>query len=128
MAKDLVAATVRCDEAAPAVVREAISHLDGVERTVMEDVKLVASELVTNAVRHSSCASDEFLNVRVTGDGWWRISVFDPGRSRGIAEITNRPPAVGGMGLKVVDKLASTWGAARRAHGYEVWAVLEAET
>jgi anti-sigma regulatory factor (Ser/Thr protein kinase) len=128
MAETLTDLTVSCDEAAPAVVRAAISQVHGVDRPVLEDVKLVASELVTNAVRHSECSDHEFLNVRVSGDGWLRVSVFDPGRSGGVAEIANRPVQLGGMGLKVVQEVASRWGTRRRAQGYEVWADLELTT
>src|SRR5947209_9247220 len=113
MAETLTNLTVQCDEAAPAVVRAAISQLAGIDRPVLEDTKLVASELVSNAVRHSRCTDHEFLNVRVSGDGWLRVSVFDPGWSGGIAKIASRPLQLGGMGLKVVEKVASRWGTKR---------------
>jgi anti-sigma regulatory factor (Ser/Thr protein kinase) len=128
MAETLTDLTVHCDEAAPAVVRAAISQLAGIDRPVLEDTKLVASELVSNAVRHSRCTDQEFLNVRVSGDGRLRVSVVDPGRSGGIATIASRPLQLGGMGLKVVEQVASRWGAKRRAQGYEVWADVEFST
>ncbi len=86
---------------------------------------LVASELVTNAVRHSLCAEDEFVSVRITRDGWFRIAVLDPGASGQRAEIADRPTELGGLGLKVVEQLAATWGTERRDDGYRVWAELE---
>jgi anti-sigma regulatory factor (Ser/Thr protein kinase) len=86
---------------------------------------LLASELVTNAVRHSLCAEDEFLTVRITGDGRFRIAVLDPGASGESAEIADRPIELGGLGLKVVEQLAATWGTERRDDGYRVWAELE---
>lgn len=124
MARDLVSLTVRCDSLAPRVVREAITDLPEAGR-VLTDAVLVASELVTNAVRHSACTEDEFLTVRITRDGWLRISVFDPGRSGRGAEIASRPVELGGMGLKVVEQVAASWGTERRAEGYLVWADLE---
>jgi hypothetical protein len=57
-----------------------ISQLGGIDRPVLEDTKLVASKLVSNAVRHSWCTDQQFLNVPVSGDRWLRVSVFDPGR------------------------------------------------
>jgi hypothetical protein len=54
-----------------------------------------------------------------------RVSVFDPGQSGGITKTASRPLHLGGMGLKVVEKLASRWGAGRRAQGFEVCADLE---
>ena len=124
MAEELVRLPVRCDALAPSVVREAISDVPDVRR-VLGDAMLVASELVTNAVRHSLCTEDEFLTVSVTRDGWVRISVFDPGRSGQDAEVASLPMELGGMGLKVVMELASRWGTERRADGYKVWADLE---
>jgi anti-sigma regulatory factor (Ser/Thr protein kinase) len=124
MAQDLVSLTVRCDALAPRLVREAVAELPNMDG-VLCDAMLVASELVTNAVRHSSCTEDEFLIVRITRDGWLRISVFDPGRSGQGAEIATRPIELGGMGLKVVEEVAWSWGTERRADGYKVWAELE---
>src|SRR5690348_10636479 len=56
-----------------------------------DDAFLIASELVTNAVLHSLCRADDFLEVCITWDGWLRISVLDPGASGGAAEIAERP-------------------------------------
>jgi anti-sigma regulatory factor (Ser/Thr protein kinase) len=95
---------------------------------VLGDAMLVATELVTNAVRHSLCGEDDFLTVCVTRDGRLRISVLDPGGSGRSAEIADRPIELGGLGLKVVDQLASAWGTERRADGYTVWAELELPT
>ena len=92
---------------------------------VLGDAMLVASELVTNAVRHSLCTEDELLGVLITRDGRLRISVLDPGTSGRSAEIANRPVDLGGLGLKVVEELSATWGTARRNDGYQVWAELE---
>lgn len=124
MAYDLASLTVRCEASAPRAVREAIADIPDVA-CVLSDAILVASELVTNAVRHSACTDDEFLDVRVTRDGWLRISVLDPGRARQAAEIAMRPVELGGMGLKVVEEVARSWGTERRPDGYKVWAELE---
>ena len=83
----------------------------------------MASELVTNAVQHSLCHEGELLTV------WMRchedrlqISVVDPGLSGGEAERADRPLGHGGLGLKVVEELAASWGTERRPDGYRVWA------
>jgi anti-sigma regulatory factor (Ser/Thr protein kinase) len=86
---------------------------------------LVASELVTNAVRHTLCTEDEFLTICISRDGWLRISVVDPGGSGRDAEIAHRPIELGGLGLKVVEELGAKWGTERRVDGYKVWAELE---
>jgi anti-sigma regulatory factor (Ser/Thr protein kinase) len=115
---------VRCDEFAPAAVREEMTRLSDLG-WVLGDAMLVASELVTNAVRHSLCTEDEYLSVLITRDGRLRISVLDPGRSGRDAEIADRPIELGGLGLKVVEQLATTWGAERHDDGYRVWAELD---
>jgi two-component sensor histidine kinase len=92
---------------------------------VLGDAMLVASELVTNAVRHSLCTEDELLSVTISRDGRLRISVLDPGGSGKSAEIADRPLELGGLGLKVVEQLATDWGSERYVDGYRVWAELE---
>lgn len=115
---------VRCDEYAPKAVRQAISGLPEAD-WVLGDVMLVASELVSNAVRHSLCSEDELLDVTISRNAGLKISVIDPGSSGREAEIANRPPEFGGLGLKVVAALAPNWGTERTDGGYRVWAELE---
>ena len=115
---------VRCDEFAPAAVRQEMTRLSDLG-WLLGDAMLVASELVTNAVRHSLCTEDEYLRVVVTRNGRLRISVLDPGRSGRDAEIAERPIELGGLGLKVLEQLAIDWGAERRDPGYRVWAELD---
>jgi anti-sigma regulatory factor (Ser/Thr protein kinase) len=124
VARDPLQMCVRCDEFAPAAVRAEMTRLSDLG-WLLGDAMLVASELVTNAVRHSLCTEDEYLSVCITGDGRLRISVLDPGRSGRDAEIADRPIELGGLGLKVVEQLATTWGAERRDDGYRVWAELD---
>lgn len=92
---------------------------------MLDDATLIASELVTNAVIHSGCATREVIEVRV----WKRsrrimISVRDPGSSGKQAVVTEGDLAgYGGFGLKVVEAVALAWGA-ERVDGYRVWAEL----
>lgn len=86
---------------------------------------LVASELVTNAVLHSGCASDHRLKVRATLQrDRLLISVHDPGIS-GASVQPRRPEhsALGGWGLQIAEQLAERWGS-ERPDGYRVWAEL----
>ena len=115
---------VRCDEFAPHAVRDAIADIPDLG-WVLGDAMLVASELVTNAVRHSLCTEDDLLSVSISRDGRLHISVLDPGGSGKDAEIANRPLELGGLGLKVVEQLAASWGTERGGDGYRVWAELE---
>ncbi len=118
---------VPCDMHAPRVVRSALAAThDGCWS--LEDGLLVASELVTNAVRHSGCESPQTLNVRVARcDGHLLISVQDQGRSGAIAEpANNKRRGSGGRGLQIIEQLSVRWGA-ERPDGYRVWAELPAE-
>jgi serine/threonine-protein kinase RsbW len=122
--RDVLRISVCCDEFAPHVVREAIASVPDLG-WVLGDAMLVASELVTNAVRHSLCGENELLTVSISRDGRLRISVLDPGGSGKEAKIADRPLDMGGLGLKVVEQLAASWGSERRVDGYRVWAELE---
>ncbi|MFL5859195.1 MAG: ATP-binding protein [Solirubrobacteraceae bacterium] len=119
--------SVRCDEHAPRAVRTALSRLDGLGR-VLSDAMLIASELVNNAVLHSSCTAADSLDVRVTRNGRVRLCVLDPGVSGRAARITERPMGLGGLGLKIVQQLAEDWGSHRAGQGHEVWAELRLPT
>lgn len=123
MAGDLVKLSVACDEHAPAAVREALAGLPG-DDPRLGDAMLVASELVTNAVKHSGCRPDELLTVEIErGGGHLLIGVRDPGSSGTIAQLTEADAGFGGLGLRIVELLADQWGH-ERDDGYRVWARL----
>lgn len=88
-------------------------------------VLLVASELVTNAVRHG--AGDAELSVVVEG-GDVRIEVVDGGHAAlEIPRAVPPPSALGGRGLLLVREVSRRWGAGFDAAGHTlVWAELTA--
>jgi anti-sigma regulatory factor (Ser/Thr protein kinase) len=97
---------------APAEARDTVvGWLAGAtSASALEDVKLLVSELVTNAVRHPDQEGPIELELSVAGEGI-RIAVSDPGE--GFTKPTVGPPppdALGGRGLLIVDRLASRWG------------------
>lgn len=108
-----------CTPGAPATVRAALRGTG----SESDDVLLVASELVTNAVVHSGCEPGHLLNVRVSEQSERvLISVHDPGVSkRGAAARAAEQSGAGGWGLRLVSALAERWGA-ERPDGYRVWA------
>jgi serine/threonine-protein kinase RsbW len=90
----------------------------------LEDVRLLLTELITNALRHSGMTSDDQIDVRAElSDGTVRIEVHDPGRD-GPVEV-RKPDARGGYGLFLVERLTSQWGV-ERLNGTTVWAELSA--
>ena len=96
-----------------------VLEAEGLEAT--DEVLLVASELVTNAVRHG----DGEIEVRVdVGPRGVRLEVLDEG---GVT--VPEPPGVmpvnspGGWGLHLVRALAQAWGSGFDPHGRTlVWA------
>jgi anti-sigma regulatory factor (Ser/Thr protein kinase) len=115
---------VPCDSTAPAVVRAALGRIEGLGSAI-GDVLLVASELVTNAVVHSGGSAADVLTVTATvRRGELLISVEDPGRSGQSAQTRPRDDSQPhGLGLRIVEQLASDWGA-EHGPGYRVWAEL----
>jgi len=91
----------------------------------LEDVRLLLTELVTNAVRHGDIAPPDEIDVRaeLSGDTV-RIEVHDPGRN---GPVEPRAPGArgGGYGLFLVEKLTQRWGVERDG-GTTVWAELAA--
>ncbi|MBB5937752.1 ATP-binding protein [Streptomyces zagrosensis] len=100
---------------------------------VSEDARdmaqLVISELVTNAVVHTSSTSIACVLQSVRGQ--LRIEVRDQGG--GTTRPTPRDAAAGdenGRGLLLVETLADTWGVVfgERGEGRTVWAALPAQS
>jgi anti-sigma regulatory factor (Ser/Thr protein kinase) len=123
---DLLSLDLPCDAHAPVAVREALAEVhDG--GWSLDDSRLVASELVGNAVRHSGCAEQHRLYVQVSlRNGRLLISVHDPGISGEVASAAEDGGLeAGGFGLAIVEKLSEAWGA-ERPDGYLVWAELAA--
>lgn len=91
----------------------------GVRREeVQETVRLLTSELVTNAVRHSS----EDITVCVDRvDRLVRVTVVD---SDPMIRLEPRPVEVEaehGRGLQLVEALATQWGVSAMPQGKQVW-------
>src|SRR5579884_2601776 len=98
MAGEVARIIVPCDELAPVAVRRHLAQLPDLG-WLLGDAMLVATELVTNAVRHSLCGTEDPLNITVSrDDGQVRICVRDPGRSGRTARIAEAVDSFGGLG------------------------------
>jgi anti-sigma regulatory factor (Ser/Thr protein kinase) len=93
----------------PARARRSIDRLNGeLADGVLDDARLLVSELVTNAVEHVAEPGDIELRVEVTG-GVLRVEVLDPGPG-----FTPRPRREGdrkdsGWGLHFIARVADRW-------------------
>ena len=89
----------------------------------LEDVRLLVTELMTNALRHGGLRPGDRVSVKASIDqDVVRIEVSDPGRD---GEVAAREPGPrgGGYGLYLVEQLARRWGVDRR-EGTTVWCEL----
>lgn len=95
----------------------------GVPREVVQDVVLIVSELVGNAVRHARGLPSGGLHVDwEIGPGVVQVAVTDGG---GVTVPEARDPgpnAAGGRGLAIVDALTSEWGVRLNGGATTVWA------
>jgi anti-sigma regulatory factor (Ser/Thr protein kinase) len=75
------------------------------------DVRLLVSELVTNAVRHANLGpGDAILLVIDVEDSILRVEVHDPGGGFVPRAPAPDPARPSGWGLYLVEELADRWG------------------
>jgi anti-sigma regulatory factor (Ser/Thr protein kinase) len=117
------ALAVRHHATSAALVRHSIADdLVGadVARESIDDVVLVASELVGNAVVHTGVQDDLDVSWELE-PGAVVVRVADPS---GVLPRPRSPDdtVTGGRGLAIVAALASDWGVHRSPAGKQVWA------
>jgi anti-sigma regulatory factor (Ser/Thr protein kinase) len=113
-------------EACSEARREIIAGDGAVPAEVRDDILLLVSELVTNAVRHGDVGPDG--SVRVELQRWpqhVRVEVIHPGR--GFEHEAVPPPSDtgSGWGLVLVDRIADRWGITSRSGVTCVWFELQ---
>jgi anti-sigma regulatory factor (Ser/Thr protein kinase) len=109
---------------APSAVRDALrergQHLPPQMR---DDLLLLLTEVVTNAVRHSGAAKGDPIQIAMSErNDCVRVEVTDPGH--GFAKPHHLVPDLtktGGLGLVLVDRLSRAWGTRRTSKGSLVW-------
>src|SRR3954469_6253053 len=90
---------------------------------VLEDVRLLVTELITNALRHGHLRTGDRVSLRASiDDRVVRIEVRNPGND-GDVELRKPGPRGGGYGLQLVQRLAKRWGVDQR-DGTVVWCEL----
>ena len=105
---------------APREVRHSLEaqYVGSMERSLLDDLTLLASEVVTNAVQHSGRPHGDPIEVQTTVvDGVLRMEVTD--RGVGVHELEARsikPPS----GLGYVEILSDRWSS-RINSSFQVW-------
>ena len=136
--------SIPAEPSSPAEARHALDPLAGtLEEPLLDDLRLLVTELVTNSVRHSGAHADAHVGVSVSvAPEVVRVEVSDAGsgfeldrrqpqtvaapyegperRHRGAA----RELRVGGLGLYMVERLSDRWGV-RHQGRVRVWFELE---
>ena len=91
---------------------------DDVSTRVLDDVVLVASELVTNAIVHAHSGVHVLVGP---WNGGLHLEVTDKGP--GTPSLSTTASAgVGGRGLRIVDDVTSAWGVRSSPTSKTVWA------
>lgn len=100
---------------AAASARSALRELDGeLAGHLLDDVRLLVSELVTNSVRHSGLRPDDRVELQVQVDpSTVRVEVADRGAGFDVKRRDDDRTRPGGWGLYLLDELADRWGVAR---------------
>jgi len=110
---------------APARARRAVTAWlsQRVSAKLLDDARLLVSELVTNSVRHARLAPGDPIRISVEiSDGVVHLEVADPGNVPIAALVPDRQHG-GGFGLYLVDVLSERWGSSHDGATH-VWAEL----
>lgn len=108
---------------AAAAARSALERVGGhILPDMMEDVRLLVSELVTNSYRHAGLGPGATARLIVEiDDGRVRVEVEDGGRGFVPSVPLDAPrDRLSGWGLTIVDRVADRWGVTRDG-GTHVW-------
>ena len=115
---------VRAASGSLAEVRQALGTL-AMPADVLEEAKVLVSELVGNSVKHAGLNVDDYVHVTAEWSGKrLRVTVHDRVRPSTpppvAAAIRPRPGADSGWGLFIVDRLASRWGTDESGYWFEL--------
>jgi anti-sigma regulatory factor (Ser/Thr protein kinase) len=96
-------------------------------RAPRDDVLLLVTELVTNAVRHANAGPDAVVRVELwRGSDFVRVAVSDEGAGF-TAEAPLERDQADGWGLALVDRIADRWAVTPTASGTCAWFELRYE-
>jgi anti-anti-sigma regulatory factor/anti-sigma regulatory factor (Ser/Thr protein kinase) len=89
--------------------------------SLIEDVEVVVTELVSNALRYTTGEVELSMMLR---ERFLHLSVCDNSHAPPRLVLTDPDTGMGGRGLVLVDALTAGWGSVPTADGKYVWATL----
>ncbi len=92
---------------------------------VIDDARLVVSELVANAVQHGKPSPDGFLNLAWEIESSNLFLSVEDGGDQPIRQREPDPESVNGRGLHIVESLSKSWTVQRAAGTTMVCASIE---
>jgi anti-sigma regulatory factor (Ser/Thr protein kinase) len=107
---------------APTAARLAVDGLDvHLDSVLLNDLRLLVSEVISNSVRHAGVGAEDSLELEVAiSDDTVRVAVTDPGAGFEPESPSPDLDDVSGWGLYLVEQLSDRWGVAREK-GTRVW-------
>lgn len=112
-------------DSAPAMGRRVLGGLaDRVPAPVMDDARLLLTEVMTNAIVHGRLGDGQVIDVGIrVSEGDLVVEVSNPGRGFAREALRQSAELGSGWGLFLLDRIADDWGVDRRAAdgGVVVW-------
>jgi two-component sensor histidine kinase len=107
--------------AGPGARRALLAGNAALPSSVRDDVLMLVTELVTNAVRHANAGPDAVVRVELRrGSDSVRVAVSDEGAGFAAEAPLERDQA-DGWGLALVDRIADRWAITPTASGTCAW-------
>jgi anti-sigma regulatory factor (Ser/Thr protein kinase) len=103
--------------------REVLDGLRGeLDESVLEDLRLIVSELVTNSIRHAGLRTSDPIDLEVSVDeSTIRLELRDSGRGFAPPATPSNPFRESGWGLFLVSQLTDRWGVSDEGGVTTVW-------
>ncbi len=108
----------------PATARQLVDRLRwDLDPRTHEELRLLITELVTNALRHGQLAPGQRVRIMVSlAADAVRAEVHDPGRGFTAPAVPQpSPDGSSGWGLYLADRLSDRWGVDREGASTKVW-------
>jgi anti-sigma regulatory factor (Ser/Thr protein kinase) len=119
---------IRVNPSAPRTARVVLDDLKGrIPLEMLENARLLVSELITNSVRHAGLTEHATICLRTDlSVNRLRVDVTDEGPGFDPVPALPSMYRTSGWGLYLVDQIADRWGVVR-GPGTRVWFELDSE-